>query len=154
MMALLLNFAIKVSKIIFNRSRYAVLQYASSSGRRSPCHPGKRIHYNQRNKQLFFLPPSSGDILSEIVASRVGSTPLAPLGQMRMHLMQLMHFSGSVSFGFMASMADTGHFLAHSPHSEQDSLPKGFKGDPPNTLYVPCLPSSTNGPVKSSLSLS
>jgi hypothetical protein len=68
---------------------------------------------------LSFLPPSIGAILSEIVASKDASTPLAPLGQMLMHLMQLMHFSGSVAFGFCVSMAATGHFLAHSPHPEQ-----------------------------------
>jgi hypothetical protein len=53
---------------------------------------------------------------------------------MLMHLMQLMHFSGSVVFGFWASMAATGHFFAHSPHPEHDSLPKGFNGEPPNSL--------------------
>ena len=49
---------------------------------------------------LFFLPPRCGDILSAIVANSAESTPLTPLGQMLMHLMQLMHFSGSVVFGF------------------------------------------------------
>jgi hypothetical protein len=53
---------------------------------------------------------------------------------MLMHLMQLMHFFGSVAFGFVASMAATGHFLAHSPHPEHVSLPKGFNGEPPYTL--------------------
>jgi hypothetical protein len=69
-----------------------------------------------------------------MAANNAGSTPRAPLGQMLMHLMQLMHFSGFVVFGFWASMAATGHFFAHSPHPEHDSLPKGFNGEPPNSL--------------------